>query len=268
MTLREKAQLAEKAARTAGEMLLQNPHTPARHKSENDFVTEMDLKSEQLIRSILLGACPEDGFFGEEDGGNESAPGRWIVDPIDGTANFFKGELNYTVSIAYEQNGELVVGCVYCPPTDELWLAIKGEGATLNGTPIHVSDESVPRNSFLHMSFCHRVPWANEYVLECLKDITRCYSDLRRSGSAAYDLCSVAMGRCEGFFELYLHIYDVAAGIVILEEAGGMVSGWKKGTGAIETGHIIATNGKIHEHLRSLLLTGNVSVLDKKNPLC
>ena len=268
MTLREKAQLAEKAARTAGEMLLQNPHTPAHHKSENDFVTEMDVKSEQLIRSILLEACPEDGFFGEEGGGNESAPGRWIVDPIDGTANFFKGELNYTVSIAYEQNGELVVGCIFCPPTGELWLAVKGEGATLNGQPIHVSDESVPRNSFLHMSFCHRVPWANEYVMECLKEVTRSYSDLRRSGSAAYDLGCVACGRCEGFFELYLHIYDVAAGIVILEEAGGRVTGWKEGTDAIASGHILATNGKIHEHLRRILLTGNVSVLDKKNPLC
>lgn len=264
MTLREKATLAEKAARAAGDMLLNHPHTPARHKAENDFVTEMDLASEKLIRSILLGACPEDGFFGEEEGGNEQAAGRWIVDPIDGTANFFKGELLYTISIAYELHGELVVGCVYCPPTGEMWISVKGEGATLNGKPIHVSDEATPRNAFLHMSFCHRVPWANEYVMECLKEITRSYSDLRRSGSAAYDLGSVACGRCEGFFELCLHIYDIAAGVVILREAGGMVTGWKEGEDALVSGHILATNGRIHEHLRSILLSGDVSVLDNE----
>lgn len=265
MTLREKAMLAEKAARAAGEMLLSHPHTPAHHKAENDFVTEMDVASEKLIRSILLSACPEDGFFGEEEGGNTEAEGRWIVDPIDGTSNFFKGELLYTISIAYELHGELVVGCVHCPPTGEMWVGVKGEGATLNGESIHVSSEATPRNAFLHMSFCHRVPWANEYVMECLKAITRAYSDLRRTGSAAYDLCSVASGRCEGFFELYLHIYDIAAGVVILHEAGGEVSGWKPGDDALISGHILATNGKIHEHLRQILLSGDTSLLDKEN---
>lgn len=267
MTLREKAILAEKAARAAGELLLNHPHTPARHKAENDFVTEMDIASENLIKSVLLGACPEDGFFGEESGGNEDAPGRWIVDPIDGTSNFFKGELLYTISIAYELHGELVVGCVFCPPTNELWLGVKGEGATLNGKPVHVSEEDTPRESFLHMSFCHRVPWANEYVMERLKVITRSYSDLRRSGSAAYDLCCVASGRCEGFFELYLHIYDVAAGIVILSEAGGVTTGWRPGDDGLKTGHILSTNGRIHEHLRGILLDGDTSMLDKENPI-
>ena len=267
MTLREKANLAQKAARAAGEMLLSHPHTPARHKAENDFVTEMDLASEKLIKSILLGACPEDGFFGEEEGGNEEAEGRWIVDPIDGTSNFFKGELLYTVSIAYELKGELVVGCVYCPPTDEMWIGVKGEGATHNGTPIYVSDEAVPRNSFLHMSFCHRVPWANEYMMERLKDITKAYSDLRRTGSAAYDLGCVAMGRCEAFFELYLHIYDIAAGVVILQEAGGKITDWRDGKDPLITGHILATNGRIHEHLQKMLQAGDLSILDKENPI-
>ena len=265
MTLREKALLAEKAARTSGEMLRNHPHTPAHHKAENDFVTEMDVKSEELIRSILLGACPEDGFFGEEEGGNVTADGRWIVDPIDGTSNFFKGELLYTISIAYELHGELVVGCVYCPPTDEIWIGVKGEGATYNGNPIHVSDEAVPRNSFLHMSFCHRDPWANEYVMDRLRDITRSYSDLRRSGSAAYDLCCVAMGRCEGFFELNLHIYDIGAGVVILREAGGLITGWREGEDPLVCGNIIASNGKIHDHLRTMLLAGDTSLLDKQN---
>lgn len=261
MTLREKAALAEKAARAAGEMLLSHPHTPARHKAENDFVTEMDLASEQLIKSILLGACPEDGFFGEEGGESVTAPGRWIVDPIDGTSNFFKGEPLYTISIAYELQGELVVGCVFCPPTNELWLGVKGEGATLNGRPIHVSDVEIPRESFLHMSFCHRVDWANDYVMERMHAITRAYSDLRRSGSAAYDFCSIASGHCEGFFELCLHIYDIAAGVVILREAGGITTEWRKDRDFRITGHVLASNGKIHEHLRGMLLSGDSSAI-------
>ena len=262
MTLREKAELAQKAALASGEMLLGHPHTPAHHKAENDFVTEMDVKSEELIRSILLGACPEDGFFGEEEGGTMTAEGRWIVDPIDGTSNFFKGEVLYTISIAYELRGELVVGCVYCPPTREMWVAVKGEGATLNGKPIHVSDEHVLRESFLHMSFCHRNDWANEYVMERLPVLTRTVSDMRRSGSGAYDLCCVASGRSEGYFELCLHIYDIAAGVVIVREAGGLVTEWREGCNALETGHILATNGIIHEELRKILLGGNMNLFN------
>lgn len=267
MTLREKAILAERAARAAGEMLRTHPRAKTRHKAENDFVTEMDLASEQLIRSILLGECPEDGFYGEETGGNENAAGRWVVDPIDGTCNYSKGEPTYTVSIAYEVDGEPVVGCVYCPTTDELWIGVKGEGATLNGEPIHVSDSENPRESFLHIAFNHRVPWANDYIMERLPAISKAYSDLLRFASAAYDLCSIASGRCEGFFELNLHIYDFAAGYVILKEAGGCITGWRHGEDPLKTCHVLATNGKIHEHLRALLLAGDSSILDKYAPL-
>lgn len=262
MNLREKALLAEKAARTAGEMLLNNPHTPALHKAENDFVTEMDVKSEHMIKSILLGVCPEDGFFGEEEGGIEKADGRWIVDPVDGTSNFFKGEPLYTISIAYELHGELVVGCVFCPPTNEMFIGIKGEGAYLNGKRVHVSDEATPRESFLHISFCHRDPAYNEYVMERLPEMIKHFSDFRRSGSAAYDITSVACGKCEGFFELGLHIYDIAGGVVIAREAGASISGWREGEDALESGNIIVTNGKIHAFLQKMLLKGNLALLD------
>ena len=268
LSLAEKLQLAERAARTSGEMLLAHPHTPARHKAENDFVTEMDIKSEELIRSILLSECPEDSFLGEEEGEQGHCRGRWIVDPIDGTANFFKGFPTYTISIAYELDGDIKLGCVFCPYTNEMWTGLAGGGAYLNGKPIHVSDESVPRNSFLHISFCHRVDWANEYVMARLHAVTRAYSDLRRNASAAYDLCSVATGRAEGFFELCIHNYDIAAGVIILREAGGVVTGWRDGEDALITGNVLATNGKIHEHLRGILLSGDHSSLDKHMPLC
>jgi len=267
MTLREKAQLAEKAARASGEMLLSHPHTPAKSKGFNDFVTEMDVASEKLIRSILLGECPEDGFYGEESGESGSTDGRWIVDPIDGTSNFFKGYPLYTVSIAYELKGELVVGCVYCPATNEMFIGIKGEGAYLNGEPIHVSDVSVDKESFLHISFNHRHPWANDYIMERMPAISKAVSDMRRSASAAYDLCCIASGRAEAFFENRLYIYDVAAGIVILEEAGGRVTSWREGETFDMHGNIIASNGILHEFVRGLLLSGDTSALDKENPI-
>lgn len=264
MNLPERLALAEKAARAAGEMLLAHPRVRPKNKAENDFVTEMDVKSEEMIRSILLGACPEDGFFGEEGGGTGETGGRWIVDPIDGTANFFKGEALYTISIAYEQDGELVVGCVFCPMTGELWTAAKGCGAFRNGVPIHVSGESEARRSFIHISFMHRNPWANEYILSRLPEICRTYSDLRRTGSAAYDLCCVADGRCEGFFELCLNIWDIAAGACILREAGGRIDGWVESENPLITGNVIATNGKSLETLRALLLAdGGEAILDK-----
>ena len=157
----------------------------------------MDYKSEALIKDILLTACPEDQFFGEETGGATTAAGRWVVDPIDGTANFMRGQRIYTISIAYEHEGELVVGCVYCPGTDELFLGVRGEGATLNGQPIHVSDIEDIRDAIVQIGFGHR---DSKYLAETesiLFPLLRQISDLRRTGTAAYDLCSIAAGRAE-----------------------------------------------------------------------
>ena len=139
MTLNEKAALAERAARASGEMLEHHGAFKVKRKSENDFVTEMDYKSEALIREMLLTACPEDQFFGEEGGGPSAATGRWIVDPIDGTANFMRGQRLYTISIAYEHDGILRIGCVYCPGTDELFLGGAGSG----GDPERPADPRV-----------------------------------------------------------------------------------------------------------------------------
>lgn len=252
MTMAEKAALAEKAARAAGEMLEHHGSFSVRRKSENDFVTEMDYRSEALIRQMLLGACPEDAFFGEEGGGAASAPGRWIVDPIDGTANFMRGQRLYTISIAYEREGQLVVGCVYCPGTDELFLAARGQGATLNGKPIHVAQTPLS-DAIVHLGFGHRVPKNRARTLAVFPALARAVSDVRRSGSAAYDLCCVADGRADAFVELGLNLYDYAAGYVILTEAGGTFTGWADGEDGLTTGNLIATNSIIHDALREIL---------------
>ena len=253
MTLREKAQLAERAARASGEMLEHHGSFKVRRKSENDFVTEMDLKSEQLLKQILLGACPEDEFFGEEMGGATRAQGRWIVDPIDGTANFMRGNRLYVISIAYEQDGELAVGCVYCPATDELFLAVRGEGATLNGHPIHVSEIDVLRNSLVHIGYGHRNPALLDETEPILLPLMRAVSDLRRSGTAAYDLCCVAAGRAEAYIEQGLSLYDYAAGYVILTEAGGRMEGWHPWQDPIRDGGLLAGNGRVNAAISAIL---------------
>ena len=253
MTILEKAALAEKAARAAGDMLEHCGAFRVRRKSENDFVTEMDFKSEALIREILLGACPEDQFFGEETGGATAADGRWIVDPIDGTANFMRGDRLYTISIAYQWNGQMAAGCVFCPGTDELFLAAKGCGATCNGAPIRVSETSRLRDALVHLGFGHRNPDLLKRTLSLFPGLMAAVSDVRRSGSAAYDLCCVASGRCEAFVELGLNVYDYAAGYVILTEAGGRFTGWDDGEDGLMTGNLIATNGLLHGELARLL---------------
>ena len=249
----EKAALAERTARAAGEMLERHGEVHVRRKAENDFVTEMDVRSENMIRELLLTACPEDAFFGEEGGGATSAAGRWIVDPIDGTANFMRGQRMYTISIAYEREGALVIGCVYCPGTDELFLGVRGEGATCNGRPIHVSEISRLRDALVHIGFGHRNP---EYLAETepiLFPLLRAVSDLRRSGTAAYDLCAVAAGRAEAFIEQGLNLYDYAAGYVILTEAGGAMDGWHPWQEPLQTGCLLAGNGRVNAGIQAIL---------------
>ena len=253
MNLRERAALAEKTARAAGEMLEHHGAFKVRRKSENDFVTEMDVKSENLIREMLLAACPEDEFYGEEGGGAMQAAGRWVVDPIDGTANFMRGDRLYTISIAYERAGELVVGCIFCPGTDELFLAVRGEGATCNGQPIHVSQISDLRDAIVHIGFGHR---NSKYLAETepvLFPLLRSISDLRRSGTCAYDLCTVASGRADAFIEQGLSLYDYAAGYVILTEAGGRMDAWHPELDPIKTGSLLAGNGLVNAGISAIL---------------
>ncbi len=252
MTLTEKAALAERAARASGEMLEHHGAFKVRRKSENDFVTEMDFRSEALIRQMLLTACPEDQFFGEETGGATQAPGRWIVDPIDGTANFMRGQRLYTISIAYEHDGVLQIGCVYCPGTDELFLAVRGRGATLNGQPIHVSNTPLG-DAIVHMGFGVRNPAHRERTLAAFPALLRKVSGVRRTGSAAYDLCCVASGRADAYLELGINLYDYGAGYVILTEAGGKFSGWLDGEDGLASGNPLASNGVIHEDIRAII---------------
>jgi len=246
MDIHARAKAAEIVARKAGEMLLNTDKFEVRIKGANDFVTEMDVRSETMIREALLGEFPEDGFYGEESGATAATAGRWVVDPIDGTQSFMRGHHGYTISIAYEYKGELVFGCVYYPDCDEMFTAIRGEGAFMNGKPIHVSDISNPREAIIHFGYGHRVAEDREIMMKIFPHLLANISDVRRYGSAAYALCCVACGRSEAFFERSLNLYDIAGGMVVLEEAGGKSSGWPNEGHCLETGNVVFTNGHIH----------------------
>lgn len=244
-----RAEAAQKIAREVGEMLLHHGKLKIHTKADNDFVTEMDVKSENMIREALLSQFPEDEFFGEEGGGASNSQGRWIVDPIDGTQSFMRGHHGYAISIAYERNKELMVGCIYMPDNDEMFVAIRGEGATLNGEPIHVSEIANPRQAIAHLGYGHRVTEDRRRTMALLPDLFDRISDIRRFGSAAYALCCVACGRSEIFFELGLHIYDIAAGLVIVEEAGGKCTGWPGEEDCKVTGNVLVTNNLLHDFM-------------------
>lgn len=194
-------------------------------KHTNDFVTIVDKETEEFIISRLSKAFPEDSFFGEEGGNRKGAGngGRWVVDPIDGTVNFMHSFPDYTISIAWENpDGKLTFGLVYVPRQDELFSAYHQKGAFLNGRPISVSQSDLHRS----LALCvppHRHRELIDFYQERMWKILDMVSDLRSIGSAALSLCYVASGRCSIYYEMCLCWYDIAAGVIILEEAGGIV---------------------------------------------
>ena len=244
------------AAREAGERLRDafGAEQAVRYKGEVDIVTEVDERAEQLIREILLGAFPNYGMLAEEGGwlsGDEDA--RWIVDPLDGTTNYAHGLPIFCVSIALEKAGEVVLGVVHDPIREETYVAERGEGATLNGEPIRVSDTDEPIRALIATGF----PYDRVQMPEALDLFGRfevLSRGMRRLGSTALDLCYVASGRLDSYYERGIWAWDIAAGSLILEEAGGKVTDYRGGELDLEGREIVASNGAMH--LAMTKLTG------------
>lgn len=193
-------------------------------KSVNDYVTEADKKCENLIVSEIKKAFPQDGFYCEESGTVDSASGfTWVIDPIDGTVNYMNTFPLYTISIALKKDDEIVMGCVYVPEYDELFSALKGSGAYLNGERINQSSFTDMKKSLAILVPPHRMHDELPYYMTRYEKILKAVSDIRGLGSAAISLCYVACGRCSIYYELGLHLYDFAAGAIILQEAGGKI---------------------------------------------
>jgi myo-inositol-1(or 4)-monophosphatase len=250
--------IAIQAARQGGAILLDYAKKGFQiHKKDQgiNLVTEADLRSEKAIIQTIRQTFPEHQILSEEQGLQKSPthPIKWIVDPLDGTTNFAHGFPMYNVSIGVEYVGACVLGVVYDPTRDELFLAQTGKGATLNGTPIHVSVTSKLNEALLVTGFAYDVHTAKDNNLKEFCAFTLRARGMRRTGTAAIDLCYIASGRFDGFWELQLNPWDTAAGKVILEEAGGKVTNYAGEPYSIYGNTIIASNGLIHPEMVDVL---------------
>jgi myo-inositol-1(or 4)-monophosphatase len=248
--------VARNAAQMAGKLLKENIHgtREIKHKGEIDLVTEMDTRSERVVVEMLRTAFLDHNIIAEEETNiRNGSDFTWIIDPLDGTTNYAHGYPCFSVSIALEQNGEIVLGVVYDPMRNEMFSARKGEGADLNGRPIRVSDVDRLINSLLATGFPYDRKANGKNNIEYFENMLMASQEVRRDGSAALDLCSVACGRFDGFWELKLKSWDVAAGSLIVGEAGGMVSDLSGSKFNIHDGDILTSNGNIHDQMLDIL---------------
>lgn len=242
----------EPIAREAGALLLTyfNPQIKIEYKSDVDLVTAADRASEKLIVERLKARWPEHGIVGEE--GTRSDTGaayRWFVDPLDGTTNFAHGYPVFCVSIALaRQDDQLEVGVLYDPTRDELFAAERGQGATLNGKPLRVSKTTRLAESILGTGFPSHKRHQNPNI-HFYQQITLRSHGVRRAGSAALDLANVAAGRYDGFWEFNLNPWDTAAGVLIVQEAGGRVTRFDGTAFRLDSREVLATNGVIHDEV-------------------
>ncbi len=242
--------VATKAAREAGKIINRASQDvgalKVQTKDYNDFVSEVDRAAEDAIISILQEAYPSHGFFGEESGKtNSDAESIWIIDPLDGTTNFLHNFPCYCVSIALQEKGVLTQAVIYDPVHNDLFTATKGRGAFLNDKRIRVTNRSKLQDSLISTGFPFKDFSYLDTYLEIFKDMAKKTSGLRRPGSAALDLAYVAAGYADGFFEINLSPWDIAAGALLVQEAGGIVGDFEGNESWLRTGNIVAGNPKV-----------------------
>jgi len=244
-----------KIAQEAGGLLLDRlGRSAVEHKGVVDLVTEADKASERFLVERLHALLPDAGMLAEEGTGTDRNSGlRWIVDPLDGTTNYAHGFPVFSVSIALERGGAIVIGVVLDPTRNECFSAIRGSGAFLNGQAIQVSATPDLDKALLVTGFPYDVRTTARDNLTQFRRFLKTAQAIRRGGSAALDLCYVACGRFDGFWEESLSPWDMAAGVLIVPEAKGRVTGYLGGAPDIESGNILATNGRVHESMQSIL---------------
>jgi myo-inositol-1(or 4)-monophosphatase len=253
--------LAEQLARAAGAIQRERYETDFQVRTKSaaiDLVTEIDHACEALIVETLRRERPRDAVLAEEGGGHgdPDAVWRWVIDPLDGTMNYAHGYPRFCVSIGVERAGAAEVGVVYDPLLDELYAATRGAGATLNGRPIRVSLETEISRALLATGFAYDVHRSADDNVDHFARFVKLARGLRRDGSAALDLCYVAAGRFDGFWELKLHPWDVAAGSLIVHEAGGRTSDFSGREASGDGRETLASNGHLHSAMLAVLRAG------------
>jgi len=246
---------AQKAARAMKRDFGEIEHLQVSQKGPGDFVSAADLKAEKILRMELQKARPRFGFLLEEGGeiAGEDTHHRWIIDPIDGTTNFLHGIPHFAISIGLEMDGEMIAGLVFNPITDEMYYAEKGKGAFLNDRRLRVSARSNLNESVIATGIPFHGRPGHKPFLKQLERVMGEVAGVRRMGTASLDLAYVAAGRCDGFWEMGLKPWDIAAGIILVREAGGFVTELDGGKNVMTSGNVVAANPKLHKQLLSLV---------------
>ena len=242
--------IAITAARAAGNVITRSldrlDKIVITEKKPNDFVTEIDQQAERDIIQIIHKSYPNHSILGEESGEIVGDDYEWIIDPLDGTRNFIHGFPHFAVSIAVRQKGKILHGVIYDPIRQELFTASRGKGAQLNDRRIRVSTNKMLEECLLGTGFPYRHSQSEiEAYTNSLVSLLPLCGDVRRAGAATLDLAYVACGRLDGFWEVGLKIWDIAAGTLLIKEAGGLVCDFTGGEGYLETGNVITANPKI-----------------------
>ncbi|VAX11199.1 Inositol-1-monophosphatase [hydrothermal vent metagenome] len=249
--------IAIRAARKAGDVIARHADQIDKltitEKSQNDFVSEVDQMAEQEIIHIIQKAYPDHSILAEESGLTaREEEYQWIIDPLDGTTNFLYGFPHFSVSIALRHNGRLTQAVVYDPMRQEMFSASRGGGAQFNSRRMRVSKRKDLNGALLGTGIPYKASQEGEMsdaYFEMMKALIPGSAGIRRAGSAALDLAYVAAGRLDGFWELDLNIWDIAAGVLLIEEAGGIVSGITGNPDHLQTGHVVAGNPRLFKSM-------------------
>jgi len=242
--------IAIRAARSAGDHIVRKmnklPDLKIEQKGPNDFVSEVDRQAEEKVIETLLTSFPNHGILAEESGEIEGSEDfRWIIDPLDGTTNYLHGFPHFAVSIACQHKGRLEHGVIYDPIKQELFAASRGDGATLNNKRIRVTRVNSTQGALLGTGFPFKHQNQLGEFLKIFSEFFTSATDIRRAGSAALDLAYVAAGRLDGFWESGLNAWDIAAGVLIVREAGGITTDYEGDANYLELGQVISGNPKI-----------------------
>ncbi len=245
--------IAIKGARSAGNIISRFSDRvdslTVSKKQRNDFVSEVDKMAEQTIIETIQKAYPDHAILAEESGDHGGNDYLWIIDPLDGTTNFLHGVPQYGVSIAVQHKQQLIMACIYNPVNGELFTASKGAGAWLNNKRIRVSGQRTLEDSLIGTGFPYRQDQSIDAYLPIFREFMSKTAGIRRPGAASLDLAYLACGRFDGFFEMGLNQWDIAAGVLLIKEAGGLVGDLKGENHFMQSGNIVAANPKLFHQM-------------------
>lgn len=250
---------AEQAVREAGKLFLKNDSESRKivEKGFANYVTEVDYAVQEFLIEELTKVIPGSNIISEEADENryDLEKPTWILDPVDGTTNFMYGHRHSAISLALFTEGKPTMGIIYNPEADEMFIAQSGKGATLNGKDIKVSSNELLSNGLIAFGTTPYERAKADETFEAVKRVYKNCRDLRRAGSAALDIAYVACGRLDGYFELRIQPWDYAAGIIILQEAGGTITDWEGNSlEKLKPSSVVATNGSIHSQISELIV--------------